>query len=406
MILEIRLSNFFSIKDEASLDLRAANTQTKQAKRVANNLFSTPSGKDKLLKILCIYGANASGKSNLIKAIRSCCGMILNSHNHNENTIFNYRKFKFAGCEHKPSTFYIHFIDNGIEYQYSFALAQDVVLAESMYYFPNGRKAKVFIRSTDKNNKVQYSFGKAIKKPLSVVENTSTKTLFISRASQLGRELPQQIFRYFNTKFLLGYLDINLKENFVKYKSKILSVLESCDSDIVDIEISNRFEEVKGYKNDFNSMSIIEEKFLEQKLRIWSYHRVNPKVAFDFFNEESAGTQKLFHILLRIIDVIENDKILLIDEIEDSLHPHLVEHIFDMFKEGSKAQLICSTHCTNLLDLQEIRKEQIVFVSKNDKGESEVYSAYDFKDFRDNMDLEKAYNYGRFGAVPYLGLAS
>ena len=116
MILEIRLSNFFSIKDEVVLDMQAASIQTKKAKELEENTFVC--GDERLLKTVAIYGANASGKSSLIKAIRACVGMIFSSHNYNENTIFAFTPFKFGGIG-KPSTFFIRFLLEGIEYEYS-----------------------------------------------------------------------------------------------------------------------------------------------------------------------------------------------------------------------------------------------------------------------------------------------
>ena len=110
MIFEIRLSNFYSIKDEVVLDLRAANIKSKNAKALSNNIFKYEN--DDVLKTVVIYGANASGKSNIIKAIRFCSLMVLNSHNHNENDIFNFKKFKFNSFEKKPSKYFIRFILN------------------------------------------------------------------------------------------------------------------------------------------------------------------------------------------------------------------------------------------------------------------------------------------------------
>ena len=104
--------------------------------------------------------------------------------------------------------------------------------------------------------------------------------------------------------------------------------------------------------------------------------------------------------MLTLLDVIKNNKVLLIDEIEESLHPKIIEYIFNLFKAGEKAQLLCTTHNTQFLDLKKFRKDQIYFVNKGVSGASDLYSLYDYNDFRDTMDLEKAYMQGRFDAVP------
>ena len=106
MVIEIRLSNFFSVMDEVVLDMRAANIKTKRSKELDENTFSYQKGR--LLKTVAIYGANASGKSSIVKAIRACVRMIINSHNHNENTVFPFAPFKFGGAD-KLSSFFIRF---------------------------------------------------------------------------------------------------------------------------------------------------------------------------------------------------------------------------------------------------------------------------------------------------------
>ena len=107
-------------------------------------------------------------------------------------------------------------------------------------------------------------------------------------------------------------------------------------------------------------------------------------------------------MMLGIIDIIRNGRTLLMDEIDTSLHPHLVEYIINMFNRSNQAQLIYTTHNTHLLNTDFQRRDQVYFVNKREDGCSELYSLYDFKDFRDNYDMEKAYLQGRFDAIPYL----
>ena len=118
--------------------------------------------------------------------------------------------------------------------------------------------------------------------------------------------------------------------------------------------------------------------------------------------EESAGTQVLFMMMLTIMNVIKENKVLLIDEIETSLHTKLVEYIIDLFHHSDSAQLIYTTHNTNLLDTNKLRRDQVYFVNKRDDASSDLYSLFDYKDFRENMDMEKAYLQGRFDAIPYI----
>ena len=393
MILEIQLKNFYSIKEEIILDLRAGNIQTKQAKELETNVFEWNG--EKILKSIAIYGANASGKSNVVKAIRFCCRMIFESHLYNENTVFDFEPFKFND-EQKESSFLIRFISNDIEYEYSFSLTKTEITKESLYYYPNNRRAKVFERneSLSSQKRDKYSFTKVIKRPLDVALNTSNKTLYISRASQMDRMLGKEIFNYFNNKFVLGYMGFNnqtIISQLSNNKEFLLRAMQIADSDIVGLD----------YKKESGSL----DQSNGDSIKIISYHKSAPDISFDFDKEESDGTRKLFFAMLHILDIIKNDKILLVDEIETSLHTSIIEFIIQLFNMSEKSQLIYTTHNTNLLDLKKTRKDQIYFVNKSQSGDTELYSLFDFKDFRESMDAEKGYLQGRFDAIPFIDLS-
>ncbi|HAN00778.1 MAG TPA: ATPase [Marinilabiliales bacterium] len=403
MILEIRLSNFFSIKDEVTIDFRAANIKSANAKALKNNIFQQD--KSDILKTLIIYGANASGKSNIVKAIRFCNAMVFESHNHNENTIYNFIPFKFENYSNKPSSYLIRFVLNDIEYEYSFSMSRTSIIAESLYYYPKGRIKEIFTRDEKrgKTKKQKYTFTDVIKRPFDVAENTSDKTLYISRASQMDRDLAKEIFNYFNKTFVLNYLGFGISaiENITNLnKQQLIDALKIADSDIEEVKIKVLKKSGKNIHADLTSMTLKVEDVVQDHLQIKTYHKTNPDIAFDFFTEESQGTIKLFFIMLTLLDVIKRNKILLIDEIEESLHPKIIEYIFNLFRAGNKAQLLCTTHNTQFLDLKKFRKDQIYFVNKNISGATDLYSLYDYSDFRDTMDLEKAYMQGRFDAVP------
>src|SRR3989339_11298 len=403
MILEIRLSNFFSIKDEVTIDFRAANIKSANAKALKNNIFQQD--KSDILKTLIIYGANASGKSNIVKAIRFCNAMVFESHNHNENTIYNFIPFKFENYSNKPSSYLIRFVLNDIEYEYSFSMSRTSIIAESLYYYPKGRIKEIFTRDEKrgKTKKQKYTFTDVIKRPFDVAENTSDKTLYISRASQMDRDLAKEIFNYFNKTFVLNYLGFGISaiENITNLnKQQLIDALKIADSDIEEVKIKVLKKSGKNIHADLTSMTLKVEDVVQDHLQIKTYHKTNPDIAFDFFTEESQGTIKLFFIMLTLLDVIKRNKILLIDEIEESLNPKIIEYIFNLFRAGNKAQLLCTTHNTQFLDLKKFRKDQIYFVNKNISGATDLYSLYDYSDFRDTMDLEKAYMQGRFDAVP------
>ena len=405
MILEIRLSNFFSIKDEIVLDLQAGKIQSQAAKLLEGNSFDY--NDEKILKTVALYGANASGKSNIIKAIRFCCLMVVQSQNHNEKTIFNFLPFKFNGYSKKTSSFYIRFVTNNVEYEYSFSLTREQIITENLYYYPNGRKALVFSRdeSIKGEKKEKYNFGSAIKRPLDVVENTSIKTLFISRASQLDRDIAKEVFGFFGYTFILDfpwYDALEVEHLYKENREILMKALQFADSDIVNISMSKEEIMVKtlNAQLQLNTATISDEKQL--KLSFKTFHRAAPDVPFDLNTEESEGTKKLFSILLTIIDVVKNNKVLIIDELETSLHNDIVEFVIALFHASHSAQIIFSTHNTNLINLKKLRKDQIYFVNKKKDASTDLYSLFDYKDFRDTMDAEKGYLQGRFDAVPYI----
>lgn len=377
MVLEIRLSNMFSFRDEVTLDLQAAKIQTKKARELEGNLFSVDG--EQMLKSVALFGANASGKSNVIKAIRACVNMVRSSHNYNVDTRFAISPFKFEDYANKPSSFYIRFLLNGIEYEYSFSFMHDEIITETLYYYPNGRKSLVFRRDESRGTEKKdiYEFKTVIKRPFDVADNTSKKTLYISRASQMDREIAQKIFLFFCNDIVLDYQVANidsLDNLFKERKEQMLEVLRTADSDIIDFKIQNN--------------------------AITTFHRTNPSVAFDFETEESEGTKTLFRMMVRMIGIIHEGKMLLVDEIDNSLHTQLVEFVIGMFNHSNHAQLIYTIHNTHLLNTDFQRRDQVYFVNKREDGSSDLYSLFDFKDFRDTLDMEKAYLQGRFDAIP------
>lgn len=377
MVLEMRLSNMFSFRDEVTLDLQAAKIQTKKARELEGNLFSVDG--EQMLKSVALFGANASGKSNVIKAIRACVNMVRSSHNYNVDTRFAISPFKFEDYANKPSSFYIRFLLNGVEYEYSFSFMHDEIITETLYYYPNGRKSLVFRRDESRGTEKKdiYEFKTVIKRPFDVADNTSKKTLYISRASQMDREIAQKIFLFFCNDIVLDYQVANidsLDNLFKERKEQMLEVLRTADSDIIDFKIQNN--------------------------AITTFHRTNPSVAFDFETEESEGTKTLFRMMVRMIGIIHEGKMLLVDEIDNSLHTQLVEFVIGMFNHSNHAQLIYTIHNTHLLNTDFQRRDQVYFVNKREDGSSDLYSLFDFKDFRDTLDMEKAYLQGRFDAIP------
>jgi len=279
MVLEIRLENFYSIRDEVMIDFRAANINTATAKALSANVIDRNG--EKALKCVGLFGANASGKSNVIKAIAACVRLILDSHQYNEGKVFGFAPFRFGGHEDKPSVFTIEFIHDGIEYEYSFALTNTEIRKESLYHYPNGRRAKVFVRDetrgTDKAK--TYGFGDGvIPRPFDVATNTSRKSLYLSRASQMDRELCKRLYNFFSNNLLVEFAPMEFKKLdafgadilFARNKDLILHALSICDSDISDIVIAR-------------SPKIPIDTY-DTTIEFLTFHKADPEIPFDLNN--------------------------------------------------------------------------------------------------------------------------
>ena len=410
MLIEMRFSNFFSIKDEISIDFKTGNINTATAKELTDNIFSV--NDEKYLKVQGLFGPNASGKSSILKASLFCRQLILDSFQNNEGTIFNFMPFKFDGYFEKPSSFFINFITDGIEYEYSFKLTRNEILSEELYYYPGKRKAKIFTRDESKGTTKSdiYSFGEGhFVKPLDVAQSTGKNTLFISRASQMDRELAKKIYNFFRTELLIGLPQLSGKyavELFNQNKELILKALKMADSDITDINVKIEKTPLFSVQPQVtrNGVSVPSNTVTQivEVINFYTTHKRNPDILFHLEAEESAGTIQIFNLLLLLLDVCKNGKTLILDEFDASLHTELAQFILDMVNASKSAQFLFTSHNTNLLDIKKMRRDQILFTNKKEDGSTEVYSLFDFKDFRENMDAEKCYLQGRFDAVPYI----
>ena len=408
MLIEMRFENFYSIKEEVVIDFKAGRINTENTRNLKDNVFTA--NDTTLLKVQGMFGPNASGKSSIIKAASFCRQLILDSSRNNEGSTFSFMPFKFDGYEDKPSSFFIDFITAGIEYEYSFSLTRNEIVSEELYYYPNKRKAKIFTRNESEGpSKADvYSFAEGmLAKPMDVAKSTSKKTLFISRASQMDRDVAKRIYNYFRTELLIGLPQLSGKHSvdlFQQNKELILKALRIADSDISDVYV--KLERIPPYLpvtqvvKEGSSMNTITQ--IIDMITFYTIHKRDSETTFNLETEESAGTIKMFNLLLLLLDVCRNGKTLLLDEFDGNFHTELTQFVLDLVNASESAQFLFASHNTNLIDIKKMRRDQIVFTNKKEDGSTEVYSLFDFKDFRENMDAEKCYLEGRFDAVPYI----
>ena len=379
MIISIRLKNFYSIRDEAVLDFTADMSRGNKLNMLEENLIDFDG--DRFINIIGLFGSNAAGKSNIIKALNFCRNLILSSHMNNELTAFDYEPFKFDAD--RLSEFHINFVTHGIEYEYSFELCNNRVVSESLYYYPKKRRAKIFNRE----NTHYYTHRKGTtERPTEVEASTGAQTLFLSMASAMNRQIARTVYNFFAKEMVVGLDDTTMQqisiEDFDKYKEVLLKALEVSDSDIVDI----RLDETAPGNN-----------------RIVSYHKENPLIPFDFFREESDGTKRLMSLLLLFLRNAIHKVAIFIDEFDLKLHLRLAEFILDVVRASHGGQFVFTSHNPSLINKDLLRREQVIFVNKHMDGNSEFVPLSDYEGLNNNTDIQKAYLQGRFDAVPYVG---
>lgn len=378
MIICLRLKNFYSLRDDAVLDFTADDSSRNPLSHLPENLIDYKG--DKFVNIIGLFGSNAAGKSNMIKALVFCRNLILNSHLNNEGDFFDFSPFKFGKDE--PSEFYIDFVTDGVEYEYSFSVFGGKVTEESLFYYPKGRKAKVFSRA---GNKYTHRPG-LINRVGEVEANTGDKTLFLSRASSMNRPLAQTVYRFFLNEMLISTGEMKTTgisyEELERNRRLILKAFEVSDSDITDVRV---VEDVPGQR------------------RLESFHREDPHIPFDFDKEESEGTKRLLNIVLMIARKAADGATFLFDEFDLKLHLRLSEFLLDLIRATRRGQLVFTSHNPDLINQEKLRREQIVFVNKRSDGSSEFTPLSDYKGITSVTDARKAYLQGRFDAVPYIG---
>lgn len=397
MILEIRLENFYSIKDEIVIDFEAGEIESEILEDLADNYFLY--NEKKYLKSLAIYGANAAGKSNILKAIHNCHELVTNSHLIEADRPYNFEPFKLdPNYFNGPSKFFIRFVHQENEYAYNFVLnkGKKEILSESLIQFKGETEKNIFSR--DESKKTIYQIDKeVVDKGKDIAKLTRKDVLFLSNLYALNSEYGSSLFDFFTQDFVRNIQSMSPgAENtlFEQFGGKLQQILEFADSDITNIEKKKVRTPLSNRPNFINN-TIITDRF-------YTRHKSNPDVVFDFLEEESAGTIKFFYLMLNFLFLVANNKAVIIDELESSLHPKLVEFIISFFHQGESPQMLFSTHNTHLLDMGVMRKDQILFANKKNDGSTELYSLYDFEDWGDERNPELDYLNGRFDAVPQL----
>ncbi|WP_286824767.1 ATP-binding protein [Microcystis sp. LSC13-02] len=418
MLIEFSVGNYRSFKDVVTLSMVAADEATGNDELDKNNVFKVNQNFS-LLKSAAIYGANASGKSNLILALYFMQSFVINSSKLQITDKINLEKFRLSSeTEDKPSFFKIVFhLDNKI-YEYSFEVTQERVISEGLSCTPKTRKTNIFSREKDI---IKYS--KSLLKGKDVKDLTKKNTLFLSIAAQFNDPLAGKILLWFSRlKIISGSQFENLRQLSLDYlsrepnlKNEIVFLIKKLDLSIKDMSVEVGRTSLDNFHKDIPDRVKNKEFRLDNYIynSIETYHekydlegRIIGLESFQMNKHESRGTQKIFALLAPVLSALKKSEVLIIDELDSLLHPLMAIAIIGLFNSKitnpKNAQLIFATHDVNLLSNQLFRRDQIWFTEKNRQEATDLYSLVEF-DIDNNASFEQDYIQGRYGAIPFIG---
>lgn len=415
MLLRFRLENSRSFKDECELSMVQSNLSGPSAAS-----SPIPLTLDEVLPCALVYGSNASGKSNLLRGAMHFRNAVLYSHSRGDPDGGVPRiPFALRKNADQPTSYESDFIANGVRYTYGFSCDDDVFLEEWLYGYPEGKRRILFER-----NGSDVEFGSKFSGPKKqLVEFMRPNSLFIATATQNDHpvlsSLVKQIgsWRFFS-KNAVSDQEINQSLGEQGVDSRVLQFLEFVGSGVVDFEsVSIEVpEEVRGLHDKLSkviaqqfgddvALQGPDEKDRQHKLRL-GHRGERGETYFLGLKRESSGTRRVLLMMSRIFKALDEGATIFVDELDASLHTLAAEEIIKLFQDrrtnSRGAQLIATTHDTNLLSYKGIRRDQIWFCERDSEGGSDLYSLAELKS-RQTDNFEKGYLEGRYGGIPYAG---
>jgi uncharacterized protein len=443
MLIQLTIENFLSFRDEVTFSMVGVSSDRQHADR----LIEDAAGKGRaVVPIAAIYGANAAGKSNLIDALRFAKNLILEGTRSNRS--IPVATFKLGDYSKKPSKFEFIFTHQDARYSYGFKLNREQILEEWLHAIPAGKKKEVmyFERITSFNKKTTVDYGLPLtgksqrrKQFLEfIAEGTRSNQLLLTEAIDRNVEALFPVANWFRktlvvisaeaTCISLG-IQVLVDNSFTDFLRQFLVLagtgIDGIEAEEVELDFDRYFPnmsktEREDFLQEFSEIDkeaalmdnddgkqylIYKNEISEVKLiRLITQHRHANGELTDFsIEEESEGTQRLIHLIPALFMLKEEaEKVIFIDELDRRLHPLLsrlfVKTVIECIDRDN--QLIFTTHDTNLLDLELLRRDEIWFVEKDKQGSSSLYSLAEFKT-RPDLKIEKGYLNGRFGAIPF-----
>lgn len=423
MILNIQLQNYRSFKEEVNFSLVAESSKSKE-----HNVFTQPlaKGEDsvRLLKTAMLFGANASGKSNLLRAIFEFTKFIGKSKPKAGDPIPFYDPFQFAAeTQGAAIHFKIEFaLKDCIKYSYQLAFDQQNILSEKLSYYPNKKETILFTRSTPQAAQPLIHTGKLGPSLSGKEVNLFHNQPFLSKfGDDIPHELITPVYIYLThidvinacNSRLLTELFNETQKNIATNPTltqKLSELLRFADTGLQGVTVQERSEEQfnfpSDFPKDFRDKLISNNRYQLEAQHPYFEENSHKKSISLPFREESRGTNTIFALGGRIIEALNNGDVLFVDEIDTNLHPYLSKLLVSLFQNShinqQNAQLIFTSHNPILLDRTLFRKDQIWFTEKDEYGISDLYSLQDFADVREDTPFDKWYLAGKFGGIPNL----
>jgi len=411
MLVEFRIGNFGSIKDEQCLSLVAIKSKENRPELIPTSNSALPF----LLPCAAVYGPNASGKTTIVRALGTMKRIVRESSNEsNEDSRIPVVPFAFdEDCSHKPSHFEITVLLEGVRYQYGFEVDADRVHEEWLLVYETKKAQRWFDRDEDRSDgKDPYSFSPLFKGQKEIWKKATRKNaLFLSTAVQLNCEALRRLYSWISQELIvmssgeLSHVFSTARLDDPARRANILSFMNAADFGIKSLESEKRH--VRGWRvkpgqTDVKREPVIEE--WEQPFPLFTHSCPGGEAVFPL-EQESQGTQRYFALAGPLLDILERGRSLVVDELDGSIHPLLLRRIFEHFLSRAQnkngAQIIATTHSTSLMRWKILARDEIWFT---DKGHDLATKLFPLSDFaaRNNEAVEKSYLEGRYGALPVL----
>ena len=413
MLAEFRVENYRSFKDEQVLSLIASSDESKGKN-------SIEVGGHSILKTAVVYGANASGKSNLIKALACMKTITCGSAGYKPSDKLPVVPFLFdEKTKSAPTTFEATFFMEGIRYQYGFSATKEKIHREWLLAWPKGKEQKWFERDCEE---AEPYFGPSLKgQNKSTWGKVKDNSLFLSVAAQWNHKQLSKVYNWFESNFdelpdgfvatyatdMLFSLSHPDDDKF--FYNLVIKMIRQADFGIDDLEVeklSAESHEILGKISEEAKQKVSNFILTHPPCKITLYH-CGGKYSLDF-EEESDGTQRFYSLLGPLVTAMASGTTIFKDELELNMHPLLTREIVNFVSDNkiidNCAQLFFTTHDTTLLDPELFGRDQVWFTEKDEFGATQLYSLADYKEstVRKGEAMQKRYLAGRYGAVPIL----